>query len=268
MSNISNTDAVVTESKLTEFYNDIKPYLGCPAYLTSEGTSDYYSTDEKVIGRWIDGKPLYQKTVNVDVYTTGNIPKDGNSIAIPNLRAELNIENVIIGYLSRTNCYTNPAILWIDANSNQLMIEGTDTMAYSSSIIRYLTIRYTKTTDSASTTIQEDPNEYSTDEKIIGKWIDGKPIYQRTFALTLHPTAPAAETLTAHGITDLSKVIDIRGYWYAGSVNYSLSLPRSSNTQLKDNIDIYVDNTNIHFVDCPTTATEAYVTLQYTKTTD
>ena len=64
MSNITNTDAVVTESKLTEFYEDIKPYLGCPAYLTSEGTSDYYSTDEKVIGRWTDGKPLYQKTIS------------------------------------------------------------------------------------------------------------------------------------------------------------------------------------------------------------
>ena len=36
-------------------------------------TSDNYSTDEKVVGTWIDGKPLYQKTIivtNQSKYTT------------------------------------------------------------------------------------------------------------------------------------------------------------------------------------------------------
>ena len=63
MSNVTNTDPVVTESKLTEFYNDIKPFLGCPAYVTQEGDEMYYSTEEKVVGRWLDNKPIYVKTI-------------------------------------------------------------------------------------------------------------------------------------------------------------------------------------------------------------
>ena len=61
MSDIKN-DPPIRESNLKSFYEDIKPFLGCPAYVTQEGSAEYYSTKEKVIGRWVDGKPLYQKT--------------------------------------------------------------------------------------------------------------------------------------------------------------------------------------------------------------
>ena len=40
------------------------------------------------------------------------------------------------------------------------------------------------TTPEVPSVIIGDSNNYSTSEKIIGKWIDGKPIYQKTFSIT------------------------------------------------------------------------------------
>jgi hypothetical protein len=48
----------------------------------------------------------------------------------------------------------------------------------------YITVQYTKTTDSANSFKYGDPNEYSTTEKIVGTWIDGKPLYQKTISYT------------------------------------------------------------------------------------
>ena len=185
MSNITNTDAVVTESKLKDFYEDIKPFLGCPAYLTSEGNAEYYSTDEKVIGRWIDNKPLYQKVVYLNdndpttTWTSKNIPHNINNV------------DYISGYGFFQEAYdNNKSTFWLNTVSGNEYFRCTFnktniTIARSSNWVMqgyaWIILNYTKTTDSAATTIQEDPNEYSTDEKIIGKWIDGKPIYQKTY---------------------------------------------------------------------------------------
>ena len=44
--------------------------------LTGGSGKDVYSTTEKIIGTWIDGRPVYQKTLNI-----GNVAR-GNSINI------------------------------------------------------------------------------------------------------------------------------------------------------------------------------------------
>lgn len=71
---LTNPNKVVTEQRLSEFYQEIKPYMGTnemPSEDMSEVISPLpsvqsryhkYSTEEQVVGEWIDGKPLYQIT--------------------------------------------------------------------------------------------------------------------------------------------------------------------------------------------------------------
>jgi hypothetical protein len=124
---LTNPNKVVTEERLSEFYGQILPYMGgMPDVLANKfSKGDLYSTDEKMIGCWVDNRPLYQKTVA----TGGNVP------------------------------------------SGATLIQRTTQTGYD-------TILYTKTTDSPIA-IGSD-TDYSTDEKIVGTWIDGKLIWQNT----------------------------------------------------------------------------------------
>ena len=59
-------------------------------------------------------------------------------------------------------------------------------------------------------------NDYSTDEQIIGTWIDGKPLYQKTFEV--NSLGSGTKTI-AHGISNIGTIVDIKAmgndgnYW-------------------------------------------------------
>lgn len=106
-----------------------------------------YSTEEQIIGKWIDGKPIYEKVINM-----GYLP---NSSSINIDVSELNIDNIIE---LRGMCYTDdkknirPITLGtsdtnairIDVTNNTIRIfTWSDWSAYNSFCI----IQYTKTTD-------------------------------------------------------------------------------------------------------------------------
>lgn len=50
-----------------------------------------YSTEEKVVGTWIDGKPIYQKVIHVDNFIIGN-----NEIPLENLDTIINYSGNLI----------------------------------------------------------------------------------------------------------------------------------------------------------------------------
>ena len=62
---LTNPNKIVTEERLAEFYGEILPYLGgMPEILANKfDKGNLYSTNEKIVGSWIDGKPVYQKIV-------------------------------------------------------------------------------------------------------------------------------------------------------------------------------------------------------------
>ena len=66
---LTNPNKVVTEERLSEFYTGIFPYLGgMPEMVANKfSKSDIYSSTEKMIGQWTDGKPLYQKTITATI---------------------------------------------------------------------------------------------------------------------------------------------------------------------------------------------------------
>ena len=145
-----------------------------------------YSTAETVVGVWTDGKPLYRKVVDF-----GTLPnKSTKSIA----HGIEDIETIVRYECTATNIDGNTIFhvptVSVQNATYQISAELTKTEAriLTGAIDRtnytaIFIIEYTKTTDTPTQTIVplEFLIEYSTDEKLIGYWIDGKPIYELTY---------------------------------------------------------------------------------------
>ena len=111
-----------------------------------------------------------------------------------------------------------------------------------------------------------DANNYSTNEKIVGKWVDGKPIYQKTFNFGTLPNTNIKSV--THGILNLSKIISIQGFAFYNTSIIFISLPFSHPTT-NYNISINIDETNINVITgSDRSGWSGYITLCYTKTTD
>lgn len=143
-----------------------------------------YSEDEREIGVWTDGKPLYERVFN---RTLNPITMSGNSWyqfaqateQIECISATLiEYENGAIG-----GCY--PAL----ANYNNGYIQAMHFRNTVQDTFGYLIIQYTKTTDTAGSgtwTPQGVPAvHYSTDEQVVGTWIDGSTVYEKTYSGSL-----------------------------------------------------------------------------------
>lgn len=104
---------------------------------------------------------------------------------------------------------------------------------------------------------------YSTDEQVVGTWIDGKPVYQKTFNnLNLNPTYN--NWVDVCTIPNLGLII---GYNIIGHAENSINLTGAglevfnSKNGTNGTVKIeYSQNVNIRSINI--------VTLQYTKTTD
>lgn len=142
-----------------------------------------FSTDEKVIGTWIDGKPLYQRTVS------GVIVNEVGNTVIP-LNVSCGYMKLVSAEIDRNNCYMPLTQISLeesvakytriilcdnradDGVKNSVLINNTlpGNYGYNAKV----TVQYTKTTDSA----------VASGEKIVGQWIDGKPVYEKCFTGT------------------------------------------------------------------------------------
>lgn len=257
MADITHNDPLVTESKLTEFYNDIKPFLGCPAYVTQEGDEMYFSFNEKVVGRWTNNKPLYQKTVifspAVDVSSTSwtNTPISRGDIEF--------IINIDGWYDSGTGFQSRPLMAFVDSGSSVVkLLSGRDGVTQDT--ISGVIFQYTKTTDSAATTIEQKPTHYSTDEQVVGTWVDGKPIYQKTFT-NLLITTQGEWVAFNHNINNFDDLIQVCS---CNVRREGQSDPWIHSVGLTIGFDINKTQFEINS-QIPGTAK---LTIQYTKTTD
>lgn len=123
-------------------------------------------------------------------------------------------------------------------------------------------------------------NDYSTSEKVIGKWIDGKTLYQKTFANLAFPQLATGDKT---GIVNYNLLSGIDAV-----CDYSINVANSSNTGRYKNNHIAYDRTNdvttmvfncwvsnlsgdvklnIRSNDVDYNISTATVTIQYTKTT-
>ena len=110
--------------------------------FTDWGGSLNFSTDEQIVGRWIDGKPVYQKSYHIN-----RAASSANCIIDSSLNRTTTVPIFTVGYLKISNGN------WISAGyygrCNFIIDEngfGVNTGDYSFSDV-YVTIQYTKTTD-------------------------------------------------------------------------------------------------------------------------
>jgi hypothetical protein len=106
---------------------------------------------------------------------------------------------------------------------------------------------------------------YTTSEKKIGTWIDGKPIYRKTIDFGELPNATLKSV--SHQIANLDKCIKIQGI--ATSPSNLIPLPYIWINNTTYDIVLYVDKAKVNIqTGINRTGLHGYVTLDYTKTTD
>ena len=104
-----------------------------------------------------------------------------------------------------------------------------------------------------------DLHEYSTEEKVVGKWIDGKPIYEKVFEIG------AKSSNYTFTIKNLDKIINYTGNCIISSYNRPIpynQIQYSNFLIINDYKDGNVQlTTSLSYTDC-------FLVIQYTKTTD
>lgn len=147
--------------------------------------SSIYSTTEREVGVWIDGKPLYEITLSY--HESSPVASKTYDIT------SLGIEFVLLG---EKKLHFGPNggngwadVPWFESNSYQATIRVSPTQLYAEAqgwlfVDVVATIYYTKTSDvPGSGKYAPDGSvmhHYSTDEHVIGTWVDGKTLYEKT----------------------------------------------------------------------------------------
>lgn len=108
-------------------------------------------------------------------------------------------------------------------------------------------------------------NQYSTEEQLVGTWIDGKPLYQKTYSF--NATIDGNEHSTIQSPSGYDKIIEITGtVYYAPSATGYVPV----NAQFDSAYTMFVDvwNGYLRYKGTGWTGTwPMYVTIKYTKTT-
>lgn len=110
----------------------------------------------------------------------------------------------------------------------------------------------------------DDPNVYSTTEKVIGEFL-GKPLYRRVYEGTTANVA-SGEVTTSMTIDNVDKVVKWSGWIQGSDVPYTLPAPNSrlikiSNTSIR--LDFINQGTSTQY------ARKSYILcVEYIKTTD
>jgi len=253
-------------------------------YYAACTSPEIYSFEEREVGVWTDGKPLYEKTIHINslpsvAFQSTPYPHNIENIdVICNYYGVARFSNGVVGPVgSRIYISVYPAPSYMPvAYSWSIMCSKTNveiTVAEDrSSMNADITIQYTKTTDVPGsghyTTNGSEAHHYSTEEQVVGTWLDGKTLYEKTVDCGALPNNGTKNV--NHNIANLKRIINFSGCAYR-SVGDIVNIPLpyvGNNSNL--NTVLYVGSTIIGITTFSDRSafTESYVTLQYTKTTD
>ena len=157
---IQSDNTALSKGDLKAYHERILPYLG-GNFMMQTAVSDYYSTDEKVVGIWIDGKPIYQKVIPVTLTSALRYEVNHN---VPNLEHFISISGIIYA-LDKTITYGNFCVPLpcLDLNSNpenagEILIDENEKIILAfkgnwTGWTAFIKIKYTKTTDTATSAL-------------------------------------------------------------------------------------------------------------------
>ena len=235
-----------------------------PVYL-----SDYYSTEERVVGRSLNGKPVYQKTINVASLSNGqntiahNISNYEDLYGIAGQCKYNNLsETLSLPYVSLNSGY-DIGISNVDATNIKVFVGDN----FASVTDCRITLQYTKTTDAAGTgptagNIIYLPALYSEEEREVGVWTDGKPLYQKSFYF-----ANMTKKTYYNGVSGVDKAFCVAVSFGAEQISpaYVSTAAVSGSTS----IDCEVNSNVMQFwASSENDLTDVYITMQYTKVAD
>ena len=235
-------------------------------------TPECYSTEERQVGCWTDGKPLYAKTF-FETFSTNYV-----DITIPTTHEIKLLDGGV-----DSNNHDNFLHLGYGTSSNDMC----GAYEYEAGKIRFqnffypsrpngwLVVYYTKSTDTAGSGVWTPSGipavHYSTNEHVIGTWIDGKTLYEKTVSFTTGSVGSYNNYETDITSPD-TMMIDFSSSFYINGNAMSPAIPyfgsfgendtnafavlcNKVNNKLR--IDYRVGNTS--------TGKQVYVTVRYTK---
>ena len=227
-----------------------------------------YSTEEREIGVWTDGKPLYEKTIHTGALSVGEGTKPHN---ISNFGILISATGMAYysGYVLTFPFISIGQNSWNvgigGADTNNIITEVGSSFTGTSAITdSYITLQYTKSTDvagSGSWTPQGVPtHHYSTDEQVIGTFL-GETLYEKTWTnlnVTMVISGGNWQEISDVDLTGVAIIVESK-VWRQGGT----SLVKNSNiaeTGVSSNQKLQLAYLNGNYG-----GTIKTITLQYTK---
>ena len=239
-----------------------------------------YSTNERCIGVWTDGRPLYQVTKIFNNIASGRVDNMPHGIA--------NTHTLLLvdwKFTTSSNSYGIIGYDSLDASKNYWC----SIISYNSVGITYrigeswnatrlvCTFLYTKTTDVAGSgnwgTDGIPTHHYSTSEKVIGTWLDGKTLYEKTIDCGALPNQ-ATKTI-AHNV-NFDFIVNAFGTAQDTTTKQVFPIPFTNSAQRGGTYDttdsqimLFITTTDITLRTWVNRSNfnKTYVTIQYTKAT-
>lgn len=215
------------------------------------------------------------ETLTYTTIPTNAYSIDNNSISISIYNWGISKDDVEISDLAKNKSYAFEIIL---SDSFSDITNG----SFASVILicskgEWLMAKFKDRVDFKKITVQNsNPFEYSTEETIIGTWIDGKPLYQKVMKFTT--SIGANYTIDfAHGISDVDLIFVKNAFlvnnnssdnYYGWSFPLPIGLFKSNTDE--DKLGIVASRYGVRFYVETSwgTAWTKYIVLNYTKTTD
>lgn len=242
---IQDDNTVLCKGDLKAYHEQILPYLGGNLMLGTN-VSDYYSTDEKIVGVWLDGKPIYQKTINAvmpQVTTSGTEAYEFTTLGVNNIDKIIKVDTIFFATNFRSGNYV---VFTPSKDSNNIQVDvrppaSSELSTWSIKIVStttsgngwtpYITVRYTKTTDAANSAITTPgcydinfPNTWPKNTEIFfGNGLYG---YRLTGSKAL--TSGTREDINFGNISSTTKIINQGGNIITPN-NWGFAIPMSFN---------------------------------------
>lgn len=223
-------------------------------------TPECYSTEERVVGCWVDGKPLYAKTIDFGYCPNNSTKEVAHNISNIDKIVFLNgIGNRVVNYA--LNSVPIPMAHRSDMGSNIQIWAGYTSVSIAtasdaSNRYAYVTMYYTKTTDTAGSGTWTPSGipavHYSTEEHVIGTWIDGSTLYEKTIDFGQNVIIPNNSWLSLNITLNANKIINANGTADTGSYQGIIIIYNDSGTW--KGMGVKSDGAYVR-----------YLTLQYTK---
>ena len=229
-----------------------------------------YDTTERVIGTYM-GKPLYRRSYETVSPSTENTIQTLVNTSLPE-----NYDAIFItgGFIENTFGAQYPLNMELSSTDyvttwvrSGLGIGQKVADANKCNQRTVIHIEYTKTTDTTTESkVPFEPlTEYGTEERMIGYWIDGKPLYRKTLTGSTGNETNINEIVNI-GVANINNVIHINGVIGNSPINWEYA--DGSNVSY-NSVCVNGAKTGValRFSDM-FVGSQYAITIEYTKTTD